>query len=248
MKKIKILSILSIFGVLISGCSCNKVSDETYANAVNIYETTDAIEFTRIETITTEGIDTYTRVKIEAKYTFNINKEVMEMEYSRNEADITSAGNNISDKTTKYYYDGNARVLYTHLPNVVGGEKVKETNVTYEEKFNVNVSQGYELLMIKGSFAPIFKLNEATDFVIDDQDGGAVVRLLAVCPNFENCKDSSEEIIYKYVIGKSGTIDSLSYEIENDGVVRKVNYKFHNYGSNNVKIITPNDLVGYKEK
>lgn len=248
MKKSRIVSILSLFVVLISGCSCNKVSEETYANAVNIYETTDAIEFTRIETITTEGVDTYTRVKIEAKYTFDINKKVMEMEYTRNEADISSAGNNISDKTTQYYYDGIANVLYTHLPNISGGEKIKETNITYEEKFNVNVSQGYELLMIKGYFAPIFKLNEAADFVIEDQDGGAVVRLMAVCPNFENCKDSSEVLIYKYTIGKDGTIQSLSYEIENDNVVRKVNYKFHNYGSNNVKIVTPNDLEGYKEK
>ena len=68
MKKTKGFSVLIVLACLISGCSCSKVSEDTFADAVNVYKNTDAISYTRIEEIKVEGEDIYTRKQIKAKF------------------------------------------------------------------------------------------------------------------------------------------------------------------------------------
>ena len=245
MNKVKKLGILSMLSMIIVGCSCSKVDEKTYESAVNVYETTDGIYFTRLETIIVDGKDTQTRKKIEAKYLFDINKNVMSMDYSRSIYERSSVGSDISSSTTKYYYDGFARTLYTQLNSV---NRYKQSGITYDEAFNINVSQYDELLMIKGYFAPVFKLNEVSEFEIKEDDGIANVSFYAVCPSYEKCNSNSEILKYKYVIGRDGTIESISYDIVNGDTTYSIRYTLHAYGSNNVKIKFPEDLESYIEK
>ena len=244
MNKAKKLGVLALLSMLIVGCSCSKVDEKTYEAAVNTYETTDGIYFTRIETIIVEGQDTQTRKKIDAKYLFNSNKDVMGMEYTRAIYQRSSAGSDISSSTTKYYYNGDTRTLYTQLNSV---NRYKKTDVSYDDVFNINVSQYDELLMIKGYFAPVFKLNEVSEFDISEEEGKANVSFYAVCPSYEKCNNNSEIIEYKYVISTDGTIESIAYDIVNGETTYSIRYNLYAYGSNNVKIKFPTDLENYIE-
>ena len=245
MNKVKKIGVLSLLGMLIVGCSCSKVDESTYQAAVNVYEETDGIYFSRVETISVDGEDTYTRKKISAKYLFNSNNMVTNMEYIRSVYTVSSSGANISDSTTKYYYSAERRTLYTHLSSV---NRYKKTDVTYDEVFNINVSQGDEMLMIKGNFAPMFQLNEIEDFNIEDDNGKAIVTFAAICPSYEKCASNSDVLTYNYIIGTDGNIESLSYEIVNCDTTHTISYTFYSYGSNNVNIEFPADLESYIEK
>lgn len=245
MNKAKKIGVLSLLAMMLVGCSCSKVDETTYEKAVNVYDTTDGINFSRVETITVADEDIYTRKKITAGYLFDSNKNVKEMEYIITTYKMSTAGSSISNNVVKYYYSLDKQTLYTQESSV---ERYKETNVTYNEKFNINVSEGDQMLMIVGNFAPIFKLNEVSEFTITKNNGKAEVSFLAVCPNYESCSSNSELIKYNYVIGESGTIESLTYDIVIGDTTHNIKYTFHSYGSNNVVISFPNDLESYIEK
>lgn len=245
MKKIKKFGILSLVALIVSACSCSKVDEKTYENAVSIYQETDAIYFSRLENIEVAGNDTQIKKRVDAKYLFNSNKEVVLMDYSRTEHQTTNLGTNIGSSTMKYYYSGELKTLYTSLDGV---SRYKYTGVKYNDVFNVNVSQYDELLMIVGSFAPVFKLNEVAEFSITEADDKAEVSFYAVCPSYEKCNSSSEIIEYNYVIASDGTIESIAYDIVNMDTTYSIRYTFYSYGSNNVKIQLPADLETYIEK
>ena len=247
MNKMKKIGVLTLLGMILGGCSCSKVNEDTYESAASVFSSTDGIAFSRIETIQTANEDIKTRKKVDAKYVFDSNKNVISMQYERTTSKLSEASNtNIgSDVVTKYYYNGERKTLYTYSDSV---NKYKQKDVNYNDVFNINISEGDELLMIVGSFAPIFKLNEVEGFTIEKEDDKAVVNFHAVCPSYENCTSGSEVIEYEYVIGSDGNIESLSYVITNGSTTNTINYVFHAYGSNNVNIEFPSDLESYIEK
>lgn len=250
MKKGKILGFLAIVASLTCGCSCSKIDDTTYENAVNVYKNTDAISFSRIEIIQNEGETSYTRKKTDARYLFNANKQVTGMEHSLTYSDASPNGGSAITKTIKNYYSGERATLYTY--SKIGEsqlERSKESNVSYDSKFNVNVCDSLDCLnMIVGNFAPIFNLNEVSEFVINDVNGKGEVSFKAVCPSFESCSNSSQIINYNLTIGTDGNIETLSYDIVNGVTTYSIKYTFYGYGSNNVTIEFPSDLESYIEK
>ena len=63
MKKKGLISF--VIAMLICGCSCSKVNETTYNNAVSDFNSTDAISFTRIEkTVDNNDTSIYTKVTI----------------------------------------------------------------------------------------------------------------------------------------------------------------------------------------
>jgi hypothetical protein len=250
MKKIKLMGLTLVAGALLTGCSCSKVDENTYVNAVSAYNSSDAISFSRIEIITKEGEDSYTRKKIDAKYVFSSNKEVSKMQYSRIDTVNSNGGASSTSEIAETYYNSETNTIYNYFRE--GTQQVyryKESNKAYNAKYNVNACNDLDCYrMIVGNFAPIFALDEVMNFVIKDNDGKGEATFKAVCPSFENCASSSQLIEYNLTIGENGNIESLSYEIVNGDSTHTINYTFYSYGSNNVEVDIPKDLSSYKEK
>lgn len=250
MKKFKMLALVMAIGALVCGCGCSKVDENTYTNAVNTYKNTDAISFTRLEMISKQGETTYTRKKTDAKYTMNASKTVVDMEYSHTVSTASNSGGSTTNEVTKYYYVNETSTLYTYTKTGTKNEQqYKESNIGYNDRFNINSCTDAECLrMIVGSFAPVFDLNEITNFAIVGEDGNAKVSFSAVCPSYENCESNSQLLDYNLTISSDGNIESMEYEIVNGDTTYTVKYTFYAYGSNNVKINFPSNLSSYIEK
>lgn len=250
MKKIKILGLILAVGALVCGCSCSKADEDTYANAVSTYKSTDAISFSRLETIAKEGEATYTRKLIDAKYAFDSNKKVSKMEYSNTVSIASNNGGTHTQEVTKYYYDNEKTTMYTYYKEGNQTEdSYKESDMLYEDKFNINTCMTSDCLrMIVGSFAPIFELNEVSNFSIEGEKEIARVSFSAICPSYENCASNSQLLNYEMTIGSDGNIETLEYEIVNGVNTHVIKYTFYDYGSNNVKVVLPNYLESYNEK
>lgn len=250
MKKIKKFALLLASFALVSGCGCAKVDETTYTNAVNVFKSTDAISFSRIEVITTSDSEDYTKKRTDATYTFDSNKNVVDMAYSLTFYDGDSSGNSATSAVKKYYYSNESQTLYTYYK--IGEsqlDKYKKRNVTYDALFNVNICNDLDCYkMINGNFAPIFNLNAVSEFSIEDNNGEGIVRFKAICPSYESCDGNSQILDYNLTINKSGNIETLSYDIHKENTKYSITYTFHGYGSNNVEVIFPSDLGSYKEK
>lgn len=250
MKKGKLLSILALASCFIAGCGCSKIDETTYTNAVNTFKNTDAISFSRIEVISKAEETIYTKKSITAEYVFNANKEVMNMSYSIKYYDGSSNGG-ISEKQTKeYYYSEERATLYTY--SKVGQsqiERYKESDVTYNSKFNINTCMTLECQnMIVGNFVPMFNLNEVSEFGISGDDKGGSATFKAMCPSYENCASNSQTISYTVTINDAGNIDTISYDIINGDTTHSIKYLINGLGSNNVSVDFPIDLESYIEK
>ena len=104
------------------------------------------------------------------------------------------------------------------------------------------------MLLIVGNLAPIFNLNEVSEFRIDENDGGAIAQFKTTCPSYEHCLNNSQMIDYVVEIDTNGNIASISYDIVNTDVTYSIKYTFFGYGSNNVNIDFPTNLESYVEK
>lgn len=250
MKKIKLVGLTMMVGALLTGCSCSKVDENTYINAISSYKSTDAIAFSRIEVIEKEGENTHTRKKIDARYAFDTNREVASMEYSRSDTVTSSGGASTTSGIVKYYYNDATSTIYQYSRlGTQQEDRRKVTNKSYNAKFNVNSCQDLDCSrMIVGNFAPIFELDEVSGFSIEDVDGKGEVTFTAVCPSYESCASSSQFIDYSLTIGEDGNIQSMSYVIVNGDTTHTISYTFYAYGTNNVKITFPSDLESYIEK
>lgn len=250
MKKINILGIILAISAFVGGCSCSKVSEKTYSNAVNVYKSSDAISFSRLETISKNGENTYTRKLTDAKYIFDASKNVAKMEYSHTVSIASTNGSSHTEEITKHYYDGEKNTVYTYYKSGSQTEEsYKESNKSYSDKFNINTCVNYECLrMIVGSFAPVYELNEVDNFIIDGNKDSATINFSAICPSYEHCTSNSQLIDYTMTISSDGNIDTLEYEIINGEYTYLVKYTFYAYGSNNVKVLLPSYLENYKEK
>lgn len=252
MKKGKILWSFALVSTLVCGCSCSKVNEQTYENAVNTLKNTDAISFSRIEEIHVEGQSTYTKKRVDANYILDANKEVINMERLLNIYDVsTSEGSTTTKETYKYYYSRERQSLYTYSKiGEIQIERYKEKNTTYNKKFNINTCDNLDCMqMIVGNFVPAYKLNELENFNIEDNDGKGIATFTATCPSFESCASNSQVINYTVNIDLNGNIESLSYSIENGNTTHSIKYVFYGYGANNVSVVFPADLESsYLEK
>ena len=252
MRKLKILSILALLSSVVAGCSCSKIDDSTYESAVSSFKSTDAISFARVETILTEGAATYDRKRIEASYIFDANKKVEKMTYSLHETtEINSAGSGGGKSDiTNYYYDDTRTTVYKYEKN---GDSAaverKYTNTEYDEYFNAASCDSNDcLLMVVGNFAPIYVLDEITEFTIVDDDGSALVTYKGICPSYENCESNSQMIDYTLRINKDGNIETLSYDVVNGKTTHSIKYAFSAYSTNKVSITLPTYLESYKKE
>ncbi len=246
MKKFKILSAFVVLGCLISGCGCNKANEETYSKAVSTYTNSDAISFSRLEIVSTKGQDTELRKMINAKFIFNSDNNVSKMQYSRSDKETGQIGSATQPKTTTYYYSSNDGHVYTYIkPDETQFERYKEAVASYEDKFNVNTCEDNDkdcALLTRTNIAPIFNLNEVSDFNIT---GDGVATFKAVCPSFEHCSSNSEVLEYRVELNNDGNIGIVEYQIVNGDTTYSIKYVFDGYGSNNVKITFPEDLKNY---
>ena len=251
MRKMKLFAIVAAFCSLVCGCSCSKVSETTYENAVESMKNTDGIAFSRIEKAMGDGEEFYTHKRIDAVYIFDNNKYVNAMQYSRSDSTASTVGNSMTnDQKVEYYYSAEKSTMYHYLK--IGNQKeerVKEAGITYNDVFNIDVCEDLDCSrMINGNIVPIFKLNEVVDFEIKDNKGLGEVSFKAVCPSFESCASSSQMIEYKIVLGKDGNIQTMSYEIENQNKKYYISYTFKGIGADNLSVEYPKDLENYIEK
>lgn len=234
---------------LISGCGCNKISEENYQGAVSTFKNTDGLSFSRLEIIRKKGETTYERKKTDAKYVFDSGKNVKFMQYAKTEGEGNNSGGVSIKKTTKYYYNIDDSYFYVH--SIVGESELnryKEVASSYNEKFNVNVCDDIDkdcLLLVSTNLAPVFNLNEVSDFSIND-DGVATFN--AICPSFEHCSGNSQVLEYVVTLDDDGNIGFIEYEIENGDLIYSIKYSFDGYGSNNVSVNFPSDLESYIKK
>ena len=81
----KLKGILSLaLALIVCGCSCGRVNETTYKNAITNFNTTDAIDFERIEKITVnDDPSSYTKTVVEGTFVFDTNRsgEIMESRY-----------------------------------------------------------------------------------------------------------------------------------------------------------------------
>lgn len=247
--KNKLLGFISLMALFVCGCSCSKINENTYSNAVNIFKNTDAISFSRIEIVQKEGESVYTRKRSDASYIFDIDGHVSKMSFEATYSQGGSGGASGSSQTLKYYYSDERRTFYTYSKQGESQlERYKESNVSYDDKININVCQDNACqLMIVGNFAPIYALNEVSDFNIEDENGIGKATFKAICPSFESCESASQVIDYTLTINNNGNIDSLNYEIVNGDTKYTITYSFNKYGSD-VKVTFPSDLESYNEK
>ena len=207
MKKTKFLSLICVLAFIVGGCSCKKIDEETYENAVSIYKSSDALSFSRLEIISKKGETTYSRKKIDAKYIFDSKRNVTLMQYSRVEGEGSNTGGNSIKDTIKYYYSLDEGYFYVH--SIIGEsnlDRYKEEAVSYNSKFNVNVCDDTDkdcLLLISNNLAPVFNLNEVSDFNVNDD---STITFKAVCPNYEHCSSNSEIIDYTITLNDDGNI------------------------------------------
>ncbi len=242
MKKTKGLISLAIVAIL-CGCSCGRVNETTYNNAINNFNSTDAISFTRIENVTSKADpSSYSRTIIDAKFIFDGNKngDIVEAEYKISDYVLST-----KVSSNDYYYVDVTNTLYSkkQIPGVLE-ERIKEST-SYEDYFNIhNCSTTSCRVGIQTNLAPIFSIDDVHGFVIEKIDGEAVATFSAACPAFENCK-GNEMLDYKLIIGGDGNVLSLYYTIDGKNDTTTISYKFNNYGSNDVTISFPNDLDSY---
>lgn len=246
MKKIKLLSLLLAFPLILSGCGCNRISQETYTRAVDNFNNTDALEFSRIEVITKDGEKFYERKKIDSKIVFGPNKSVIKMYYSLLVTEGSTGGSSTeTNKYLQYHYVNN--YLYTYLKE--GGNQLdeyKEKIGAYDNAFNINTCEDNDcMLLIDKNIAPVFKIDSLENFEIS-KDG--VAKFKSSCPSFENCDSNNELIDYVVTVDKDANIKTISYDIKKNDITYSIKYSFSAYGSNNVDIVFPGNLDTYVEK
>ena len=110
MKKIKLMGLTLVVGALLTGCSCSKVDENTYVNAVSAYNSSDAISFTRIEKVEEKNNQSsYSTTTINGTFIFDTNRSgnVLDVkytiDYSKGTTPITSY---------EYYYNSDAAMLF----------------------------------------------------------------------------------------------------------------------------------------
>ena len=252
MKKIKFLSMIALASSLVAGCSCSKVDESTYESAVSAFKSTDAISFVRVETIITEGASTYDRKRVEASYIFDSNKKVDLMSYSLHETtEINSAGSGGGRSDIRnYYYDNSESTLYKYEKigdsDAVG---TRYTNTDYDSRFNsIKCDSNDCLFMVVGNLAPVYTLDEITEFNIQEDEDSAVVTYKGICPGYENCENNSQMIDYTIRINSDGNIESLSYNVVNGKTTHSIKYAFSAYTTNKVSITLPSEIKNYEEE
>jgi len=134
-----------VIAMLITGCSCSKVDENTYNKAVNDFNSSDAIAFTRIEKVTNKvDVSDYTKTTIEAKYTFSSNRngEVKKMEYS-----INKSIKEFVSESIVYYYSDSDQTLYRR--KMVTTNMVNRTKqmIYFDNYFKVNRCDSRECLI-----------------------------------------------------------------------------------------------------
>lgn len=243
MKKKGLISF--VMAMLICGCSCTKVNETTYNNAISNYNASDAISFTRIEKVeNNEDSSDYTKTTVNADIVFDTNRtgEVKEMKYT-----IDYATREHVTSTITYYYSDIEQTLYRHK-KVTGSTDTKtKQSMNFQDYFNVHDCTTRECLVaIPTNIAPVLDIEDVNGFLIEEVDGEAIATYTALCPLYENCQ-GNETIDYKLIIGGNGDVAGLSYVITGETTTTTVSYSFNNFGSHNVKIAFPNELENYIE-
>lgn len=242
----KLKGILSLALVaIICGCSCGRVNETTYNNAVSNFNSSDAISFVRIsDEVDNNDSSSYKRNKINASFIFDTNRsgEVMEFYYKVEDSVMRDV-----NSTVEYYYSSIANTLYRKkVVTGVSEENIKEP-LNYNSYFNVhNCSTVACRVAILTNIAPIFEIEDINEFIIEKVDDEAVVTYSAACPVFENCQ-GHEKLDYTLIIGGDGNAKNLSYEIVGETTTTKVSYAFEKFGIKNVDIIFPTELENYKD-
>ena len=240
----KLKGILSLALVaVICGCSCGRVNETTYKNAVINFNTTDAISFERIEKTTDKNdSSSYTKTVVEGMFIFDTNRngEVVESKYVIK--DYVVADNR---STLEYYYSSISNTLYRK--KIIAGlseDRVKES-MEYEDYFNIhNCSTSSCRAAISTNIAPIINIEDVNGFVIEKEEDEAVATYTAACPTYENCQ-GNEKIDYKLIIGGDGNIVGLYYTIPGPTTTTTISYHFKNFGSDKVIISFPTELESY---
>lgn len=240
--KLKGLLSLGLIAI-ICGCSCGKVNETTYINAVSNFNSSDAMSFTRIEDVFENDSSTAkTRTRVDAAFIFDVNRsgEVMEVHYK-----IETYDSHVLSGVLDYYYSAITHTMYREkVVSGVSGEKIKE-NMEYEDHFNVHGCETTACrVAILSNLAPILEIEDVNGFVIEKEDDEAVATFSAACPVYEVCK-GNDKLDYTLRIGGDGNIKNLSYTISDLDTTTRISYSFTGFGANNVEIEFPSSLNGY---
>ena len=240
----KLKGILSLaLALIVCGCSCGRVNETTYKNAITNFNTTDAIDFERIEKIiANDDPSSYTKTVVEGTFVFDTNRsgEVMESRYLIK--DYVAADNR---STLEYYYSSISNTLYRK--KIIAGlseDRIKES-MEYDEYFNIhNCSTTACRIAMPTNIAPIIDIEDVNGFVIEKVEDEAIATYTAACPSYENCQ-GNEKIDYELIICGDGNIVGLSYTIPGQTTTTTISYHFKNYGSDKVVISFPTELESY---
>ena len=235
-----------VIAMLITGCSCSKVDENTYNKAINDFNSSDAIAFTRIEKVTNKvDVSDYTKTTIEAKYIFSSNRrgEVEKMEYVINKSE-----KEFVSETIEYYYSNSDQTMYRRKLVRPNSETKLKQNLYFDNYFSVNNCSTTEcLLAIPQNLAPIYEIENVNGFLIREERGEAIATFTAACPtSYETC-NGKNTLDYTVIIGGDGQISGLSYQIEGETTITTVSYSFDGFGINNVQIVFQQALYSYEE-
>ena len=250
MNKSGFFAAFAMGALLVSGCSCSRIDENTYSSAVSTYKTTDAISFTRVEDVHQAGQVMYTRKKSDGQFVFDSNGKVETMQYFTSYSDVGTNGANTVRQINRYYYNGSNNTYYTYFRD---GEnqllRYKEVVNSYEDRININTCDDSDCyLRISKNFAPVYNLNEISNFTIKNENGKGRATFKGICPGFENCASNDQMLDYEVVVGTNGNLELLTYTIVNGDVTYNITYNFAGFGSNNVNITLPAELDNYSDK
>ena len=244
MKKI-FLSILMIFPLLISACSCDKFDMGTYESAVKNHKNSTGFEYQLTVIIQKENQEYYVKEESSNAYMLSATGEVENFasklkSYRINTPKEGTQGAPILVYTLNRYYVGEVNTFFTKESATNSVENKVAEQISYENKYN-DVDSPYNIR----SVVPTFSNNQLSNFSItsiDEKKGYSLATFKSVTPAFAQ---SSEELTtYKVTMDNDFYFNTIEFSVIDGDTTTTYKYEFLNYNGG-VNIIFPADLDTY---
>ena len=242
MKKNIFLSFFLTFVLLVSGCSCDKFSIDTYNSAVKNYMNSTMLDFSLDITTITEGSNILLSEESTYKFELTTTRKVENFASTiRKYETATNAYGPNGDPQPVYesnrYFKKDTQKFYVYVDSSITDTDSFDT--TYEQQYDENSI--YHI----NNIVPTFDEDEIKDFnIVKDKSkkGYSIATFKSVCPAAFEC--SSETVTYTVTMDKDFYFSKIEFVIENGKKTSTYVYKFNNY-NNDVEIVFPGDLDTY---
>lgn len=231
MKKV-FLSVLALFCVLLSGCSCDKFDVDTYNASVRNYNNASGISYDLVIITSDEGSSIKYQENLSNVFEFTPTRDVTNYSSVYKKYEITTSNSGIDSApvlvyTMHRYYVGETNSFYTKEKTTI--ENTSKETISYEEKYSLTNEKDN-----KNNLVPVFNEEDVRNFDIekDGKNGDSVATFTASVPVY--IPSDNEVTTYTVRMNDKSYFTTIEFTIVNGTSTSTYKYTFYSYNSESV--------------